>query len=269
MQFPQPIVRSLVIYNNDGTPAVSIGPGPMMTIFSSAANSGNIDLGPDQTTGFAVVRFWDHDHVKFAQISSNDLISSSEYPQLGMGPYNTVTGDFAGGNHYAGRDDFGSILRTTASVPLFAIFGNQTFSGGGIFFFDHSATATNQAVQWNRSTGYLQCIDNTWFAVTKLNGWVDLPGWNTLAYQFQPDGTVRLRGACRNGLANSGTQIGGIGDGNAWPRVNDRVFPISTDNANGFGTGTPRLQITSAGDLFIYDTGFGPLYFDGITWDVT
>lgn len=262
-QFP------FIVIDNNGNTIVIIDENGLH-IPSHQATSGDIDITSDPITGAAIIRFWNSSHTKYSIINGKDLSGPTDYPIIGISPYNPAAADYVGGSLYSDATDFGGVLRDSGSVPQFAIFGNATFSGGGIFFFDHTATAPNQSVQWNKATGYLQCGDNTWYTITKQNGWVNRTGWRPLAYQFQPDGMIRLRGCCQSGNGNSGTVIGNIGDPRAIPKLNDRMFPLATDDANGYGVGTPRLQLEKAtGNLVIYDVGFGPLYFDGITWDVT
>jgi hypothetical protein len=111
----------------------------------------------------------------------------------------------------------------------------------------------------------------TWHDVALLNGWANRAApWAHLSYKKMPDNTVRLQGSISGGTSASGTKIGTIPAGYR-PTQEDAVHPIASDNlpaAYASANGVPRLQVTNGGDMFIYGTGTGPLYFTGFSWSL-
>lgn len=108
----------------------------------------------------------------------------------------------------------------------------------------------------------------TWHDVGLLNGWANRAGWDHLSYRLDPTGRVFLRGSISGGTSASGTKIGTVPAGYR-PVSFDAVNTIASDNlpaAYAAANGAPRLQVTAAGDLFIYGTGAGPLYFTGFNY---
>lgn len=90
MQFQNPIVRQLVIYDNNGNPVVIIGPGPHII---AAGSDGEIDI--DASTPTPSIYFWNTDRSDYARIQLYDATTthagiemiagqgaSSKYPAL-------------------------------------------------------------------------------------------------------------------------------------------------------------------------------------------
>jgi len=108
----------------------------------------------------------------------------------------------------------------------------------------------------------------TWHDVALLNGWVNRAGWDHMSYRLMPDGTVRLRGSISGGTSASGTQIGSLPAGYR-PPTHDAVGGIASDNlpaAYAAANGSPRMQVQTGGNIFIYGTGAGPLFFESYSF---
>lgn len=105
----------------------------------------------------------------------------------------------------------------------------------------------------------------TWHDVSLLNGWTERAGLDHFMYRMDPDGYVTFRGTVAGGTSTNGTQIGAALP-IAYRPAKDAVMAISSDNlpsTYSSANGSPRLQLqASTGDLYIYGTGPGPLYFD-------
>lgn len=115
---------------------------------------------------------------------------------------------------------------------------------------------------------FLVVASETWHDVALLNGWVNRVGWDHFSYRLLPDGMVKLRGSVSGGTAVNGTQIGSVPAGYR-PPTHDAVGPIASDvlpAAYAAANGNPRLQIQTGGNMFIYGTGPGPLFFENFLY---
>lgn len=107
----------------------------------------------------------------------------------------------------------------------------------------------------------------TWHDVTLMNGWANRVGFNHLSYRIDVTGRVWLRGSISGGTSVSGTQIGSVPAG--YRPTSENIAPIASDNLPGaYAPATARCRVLSTGEMFIYTTGAGPLYFDGYSYSV-
>lgn len=113
MQFPQPIVRQLVIYDNSGNPVVIIGPGPHII---AAGTDGEIDI--DASTARPSIIFWNTDRTDFGRIQLFDSATN----RAGI--------EFVGGKYLSSQ--YPSVLADVRNKLVFQDIGSGTSALGPV-----------------------------------------------------------------------------------------------------------------------------------------
>lgn len=228
---------------------------PIFVIDETGAHVVSDDIGIDliQGTGGpppAVIQFSDlSGSGADAGIISSQNIAGGMAISLASGEGSVGTG--AGGSGHLQLDPHHSTLD----------FQDVSGAGSGFSRLDLQAGVIDV-------TGTLEVAGEVWHDVVLQNGWANRAGWNNLGYLIDPTGRVFLRGSIAGGVFASGTRIGSIPAG--WrPATHDAVNGIVSDNlpaAYAAANGSCRLQVQLGGDMYIYGTGAGPLYFDGFNY---
>jgi hypothetical protein len=109
-------------------------------------------------------------------------------------------------------------------------------------------------------------VKETWHDVALLNGWANRAGFDHLSYRIDVTGRVFFRGSIAGGTSVSGTQIGTVPAGYR-PASNETMAPIASDNLPAaYAPASARCRILTTGEIYIYTTGAGPLYFNGYNY---
>lgn len=237
--------------------------------------------------GNSLIRFWNIAHTDYALIQEYDvggapelIIQSGHRPSIigpgfptvvnairqddvgvEIGPYREDTAIFCGSSIFAGDDGIAmSTIESDGDIQL-----SLSVLPGEIRFLRGSDSKT---ISYQESSGFLEDSASGWTALGLQNGWNNRVGWNDLEYTRRPDGWVSLRGSISGGTSVNGTRITNVPAGfRPYGGIEgDAVCPIASDTNSPAASGSARLQIQAGGDCFIYGTGAGPLYFDGISF---
>ena len=104
-------------------------------------------------------------------------------------------------------------------------------------------------LRWNEDS--INTDPEEWTDATLANGWTNHGApYANVGYLMGPDGFVHLRGACRNGTSASGTRLFTL-PVNYRP-TEENIIPIQSDSAVSVQS---RIQITTTGDVNVYDIG--------------
>lgn len=222
-----------------------------LIVKGTPGSTGDLEITNDGVA--TIIKFWNVLHTKYADIYSfdPDPVGGSVLPTISL---------------------------EAGIVQLFAEDGSRTpqsnlvIQGGTQPFFFHDYIS-GDSLLFDTSlsfTGAITVAGSFWTDVTLINGWANRAGWDHLSYRMGPDGRVWLRGSIAGGTSASGTNIGNIAAG--WrPVSSDTIGPISSQAmpaAYPGATFSPSAQVTKAGDIFIYGTGAGPLFFGGYSYPI-
>lgn len=245
MQFPNPIVKSLILYDNSGHAVIILGPGPFIKIINPTSGA---ELDLDAGTTFPEVVFWNSAHTDFGKISlevspfsanqmllirspaeaspilpGNPLVQMRMFMtsllQLGnVEPPNT--NNSVGGQLFLDEGSFQLGTRDNATQNDYTYI---RCLGGGFGTADIQIAAqryitltppdpaSQQGVVFNGATGELQAWNTgvvlDWTALTLQNGWGAAAGYYTPAYRFTPTGQIELRGVMSGGTNADNTVI--------------------------------------------------------------
>lgn len=225
MQFPNPIVTSLIIYDNLGRPVVIIGPGPSLVI--QGTNS-SIEFSIDNVSGVAQQIFWNFDKSNNVDFNLYNATTHNEIGWIAQG------GNFTRGalSYYgffqfdtpSGSTEIGVIRSDTRVETTNAIFtektifiqaGDGTGLNGPMLAFDASSAIFKNSINadgvgYSKATTYFTRTGTNanWIGFTYANGWSDLGGnWETGAYKITPDGWVTFKGVIIGGTKVDGTVL--------------------------------------------------------------
>lgn len=288
MQFPNPIIRSLVLYDNNGNAVVVLGPGPSIVI-KGTTPSGDIEM--TSSGGTAQIRFWNQPHTDFGSILAHDVTDGVTNNIVSMiyqgstrtsviGPGNPIvhTGmiqdSFLGlpgtwiGNIVASGQAIGAVLGVEDTV-----IDNQFIDSNGVL----NATLSVTEDQWTYTNWILPNTDvlqmnwlegNGVFRFLGIGNWVNLTlnsGWTAKAGYIRPalrlniQGTVELRGTMTGGTIVDNTQIATIpapGFVGAYGHPAGAVLLTPSIAPTGAGTTSRRIFISGTG-IFVYGINAG------------
>lgn len=248
MQFPQQIVRQLIISYDTGGTAISIGPGPQIIVYNSTGDE-IVRIGVDGDPDDPMVRV--QDVFGEANITMH-LDTTSGDPII----------DFVG---YTGPHESGipaTIYALGQGVPgttarLFFEFrsgvgGNTDTSRFMLRSASADATITARIladkpiIYWDPAD--IAGVGEVWHNVVFANGWANLGGnWATAQYRLMPDGTVLLKGSVIGGTKVDGTVMTTLPVG--YRPANDHIY--MGGNASAAGS-TPSVRIFTSGQIQIF-----------------
>jgi len=91
MQFPQPIIKSLILYDNSGNAVISLGPGPFITIVNPTTGA---ELDMDAGTTYPEIIFWNQGKTANARVNIDPADNLSlRISTFGAGNIELVDGD--------------------------------------------------------------------------------------------------------------------------------------------------------------------------------
>lgn len=261
MQFPQQIVRQLIISYDDGITAISIGPGPQIIVYNSAGEE-IVRIGVDGDPDDPMVRVQDiygeaNIKMHLDQVLGDPLI------------------DFVG---YTGPHESGipahiyAQAQGSPGTTARLMFELSSGTGGNtetskLMLRSKSPDATYLAriladqpiIAWDAAD--ILGIGEVWHNVTFANGWANLGGsWATAQYRWMPDGTVLLKGVVFNGTKADGTVMTTLPVG--YRPAQDHIF--MGGNASAAGT-TPGVRIFTSGQIQCF--GLAATVSGAHSWD--
>lgn len=284
MQFPNPIIRSLILYDNNGNAVIVLGPGPFIKIINPTSGA---ELDLDAGTTFPELIFWNSGHTAFGKISlqvatfttRQMLIFRSPPDQTftipgtpDVEPRLFLTSEILLGDVLPIGSDNGIGGQLQLDESSFALHANdsttpnsnwktgiQGFATGQIWF----TNATNDGISFDGlGTGELVALNAgtqlNWTTMGLLNGWVAAAGYYVPAYRFTPTGQIELRGVMSGGTNADNTIIGTM------PIVPAKLGLCHPALETG-GTVNARIFYNTDGKLYCYGcAGAGKISLDGM-----
>jgi hypothetical protein len=308
MQFPNPIVRALIIYDTSGNAVVIIGPGPILKVVSPMGQE--IDIDPlGQGTNTPTIEFWNTAHTAFSfinapgtgfgvngftrtsTVSPNPVIRPRlfftdigitlgydiEATQLNYGAILGLSEDTFFGNVISNTGAVtGAILIQNNSVFIqggngTGLTGPQVIATGSSIFMADSALVQNIIFE----PAKCQWTYNTstlggWTTYTYANGWHDLgSNWSTGQFKIDANGRVILKGVILGGTLTDGTVIFTL-PLTARP-VKDVIVPIAMIST-GSGSNYHLRIFAATGQAQIFGasaTATGNISLDGSSLPIT
>lgn len=221
MQFPNPIVRALIIYDNNGNPVVIIGPGPIIRVINPATNR-EISIEPGITN--PAIFWWNAAH------TDNSFINTSGDTIFGVNGFSFVS-NMVGTPTLRGRIIFGpngNIMHmvngaqqgrggyvdvNTVRAEL-GWLDNVTGASQGYVSADNNgvnlgSSANGRTINYNKSSGFLSTggTSQQWTNMNLFNGWTNRPGWYPLQFRDGLDESVEFRGAINAGTTTDATSV--------------------------------------------------------------
>lgn len=130
------------------------------------------------------------------------------------------------------------------------------------------STATTGWIYDGTAPGAIRALigdtPETWHNATKQNGWVNRTGataYDIVGYRKLPIGNVQLRGSCQSGTGTNGTIVFNLPAG--YRPANHKTIVMQSDAV----AGGAHIDVSPNGDVTIFGTGAGPLYFDGVQFE--
>jgi hypothetical protein len=295
MQFPNPIIRSLILYDTSGNAVIILGPGPFIKIINPTSGA---ELDLDAGTTFPEAVFWNSAHTDFgkislevSQFSGNQMLlirSPAETatalpgtPQVQMRMF--MTSFLQLGNVIPPNTNNGVGGQLTLDADLWALgmlnpasndvnYIRSIGQNGALQDIQISTPrytviappdpATTQGVVINAFTGEIQAWNAgavlDWVNLTLQNGWGAAAGYYTPAYRFTPTGQIELRGVMTGGANADNTVIC------LMPIVPAKLGLIQPALETG-GSVNSRLFYNTDAKLYCYGcVGAGKIGLDGM-----
>lgn len=297
MQFPNPIIRSLILYDNNGNAVIILGPGPTFKVINPTSHA---ELDIDAGTTYPEILFWNSAHTDFGKISlevnptsspnqmmeirspaENSLVLPgsplvqmrlfmSSFLELGnVLPPNSDTS--IGGTLFMDETFFSLETRSTASVSRALVqssasgVGNQDLFIGVeryVIFGNVSNVFGLSGIVYNEFDNELQAWNAgaplDWTNLTLQNGWTAKAGYYAPAYRFTPTGTIELRGTMTGGTSVDNTVIA------LMPIVPAKLGTWGGPAVTAGSFALKRLFYNTDGKLYCYGvSGTGDLGLDG------
>lgn len=285
MQFPNPIITSFIIRDNNGNPVVIIGPGPFIKIVNPTSNA---ELDMDAGTTFPEILFWNSAHTFFGKISLEVATFSTRQMIIIRSPPDqtfTIPGNpdveprifltseillgnvlpigsdnGIGGQLQLDESSFGlHVNDSTTPLSLFRVGMSAQASTKQIWFTD----SVNTGVAFDAGTAELRTLNTgtvlDWTNLTLQNGWTAKAGYYTPQYRFTPTGMLELRGTMTGGTNADNTVI-------CLMPIVPAKLGLADPHMPGGGTVNKRLFYNTDGKLYCYGVaGAADLGLDGIT----
>lgn len=293
MQFPNPIVRSLILYDNNGNAVIVLGPGPFIKIINPTSGA-EMDL--DAGTTFPEIVFWNSGHTQFGKISLEEngvgyqsikitspptasiLLPGAPVIQPALSMDNTIvlsnrfypSGLATGGYLYLDEAQWSVQLVSNTGSGLNTIFSYtgdaSPFHANDIHFeADGSGGGWAFPPRLGFFTNYF--ISDDWQSFIFQNGWGNVGGnWTAGAYRANPDGRVWLKGNILGGTKTDGTVITTIGG--AWRPNKDIVLPVAPTSGGSLVTTNIRI-FAATGQVQIFGvagSATGNISLDGSSY---
>lgn len=287
MQFPQPIVRQLVIYDNNGNPVVIIGTGPIIRVINPVSGR---EISIDPGTTQPIINWWNSAHTDAAFINAisdtqfgiNSFTRASTLPGVGnVRPrlfffttgiqLATVTsaGQLASGPEFIMSDTSGELRYQDSLVPAISggaisvdnagayikkVVNNTTIeesitvNSNGVTFTSNVPGAVSIVV--DRVSGY---VTNTglasaaWTACFLSSGWALVAGYYVMQARINNEGTVELRGAIAGGAVADGTVLFQTPFVTMDPVRKVMIKPVTQEVFGTKGDGAARVEIDTSG----------------------
>lgn len=267
MQFPQPIVKSLVLYDNNGNAVIVLGPGPTMTITDPVSGT-VMTITDDSSKSAPVIRVT---NPASGLSPSGSTIESALYSNYDSGTKllsSTLRSGFY--NNPAGKEVQTALTlappldvitlgfySTSGVTPYGANLALDESNGAVLSFFDTTSGAQNNFLGVrNADIIVKKPIVNTesWNTLAGSNGWtpnVSLP----LSYRKDPTGRVWFRGIIASGTLTGGTLIFTLPVG---------YRPTQEVNLTVAADAAPNniMKIATNGQCLVFNAVAGNYYWD-------
>jgi hypothetical protein len=295
MQFPNPILKYLIIYDSNGNPVVSIGPGPYIKI-TNPTSGAELDL--DAGTTFPEVLFWNTAHTDYGKLSLEVSQFSGNQMLLIRSPAETatalpgtplvqmrmfMTSFLQLGNVLPPNSNSGVGGQLTLDADLWALGMLNTSSNDVNYMRSIGQNGASQDIQISTprytvmappdpATTIGVVVDNTvgelkawnagtilgWSNLTLQSGWSAKAGYYAPAYLFTPTGQIELRGTMTGGTNADNTVI-------CLMPIVPAKLGLADATITGGGGANKRLFYNTDGKLYCYGVaGTADISLDGI-----
>jgi len=297
MQFPNPIIRSLILYDNSGNAVIVLGPGPFIKIINPTSGA---ELDLDAGTTFPEAVFWNTAHTDFGKISlevspfsanqmmlirspaepspilpGNPLIQMrmfmTSFLQLGdVKPPNTNDG--IGGQLVLDEGSWSLSRRdnaTQSDVVYIRHIQNDEIeiaceTSAGLVIIAQNDPFSHKGIVYDASDQELKAWDSgvlDWTNLTITGGWSASAGYYTPQYRFTPDGLIELRGNMTAGTTADATAV-------ITMPVVPAKFGLIRPALEAGGTVNARLFYNTDGKIYVFGcAGATKMSLDGMRFN--
>lgn len=306
MQFPNPIIRSLILYDNNGNAVIVLGPGPIIKVINPSTNA---ELDIDAGSSFPTITFFNSAHTKTGTLSlaTDTAISTQQFLLMTSPTYTSFVSTQLSPRLYLGDSIvLGAYL--TGSSPTKFVGGQITLSeslgamtvwnepgtkalaqmslsassnGGGSAFIQVDPGPSIPSGGNNFPGAYVTADDGgygflyywpdsyTWLALQYQNGWTDLGGgFGPGGYKLLPHGFVAFKGVIIGGTKTDGTVIANLPL--LYRPKSARIMTMPLVSAGATGPNI-QLRMSTSGNLTCFGisaTATGNMGLDGVQYSI-
>lgn len=291
MQFPNPIVRSLIIYDNNGNAVVIIGPGPIISIVAPQAPNYSIVLDPDTNTPTIFFHNPSTNTDAFINAPNGNSLGINDFPLTSTLPgtpivqprlwfqpgtpaqltlsINRISDQVDVGGQVIVGETFSQIRVRNAAVSP-STYGYLQADTGGITM---GSDLLSRTTKWSNTTGFLIAsgTDGQWTDLSLKNGWGFLAGYRRAQARIDALGNVQLRGTISGGTIVDNTNIFDLPFASMTPNADILLRPAVGPTGAG-SAGSSRIFNPGSASFFCYGINAGgttDLGLDGLNYTVS